>query len=135
MKESTWKGRHNVKERTTGARRKDIKRRRGRLEALSRKRVKNRRETDGASAAEPSGRTRTKNAPDSYNKDDFYDKDSNDGDNGQHKDIYDNRGPPTGLRFNEVTGLSGDSNNNNIKGGRKCSKQMIGNDEVQKERE
>ncbi len=28
MKESTWKGRHNVKERTNGARRKDIKRRR-----------------------------------------------------------------------------------------------------------
>jgi hypothetical protein len=28
MKESTWKGRHDVKERTTGARRKDIKRRR-----------------------------------------------------------------------------------------------------------
>ncbi len=52
-KESTWKGRHDVKERTTGARRKDIKRRRERLEALSRKRVGNRRENNGASAAEP----------------------------------------------------------------------------------
>jgi hypothetical protein len=94
MKESTWKGRHNVKERTNGARRKDIKRRREWLEALSRKRVKNRKENDGASAAEPSGRTRTKNAPVSYNKDNFYDKDSNNGDNRRHEDIYDNRRPP-----------------------------------------
>ncbi len=124
-KESTWKGRHNIKERTTGVRRKDIKRRREQLEALSRKCVENRRENDGASAAEPSGRTRTKNAPDSYNKDNFYNKDSNNGDNGRHEDIYDNRRPPTGLRFDKVTGLSGDSSNNDIKG-RKCYRQRIG---------
>ncbi len=72
MKESTWKGRHDVKERTTGARRKDIKRRREQLEALSRKRIKNRRENNRASAAKLSGRTITKNSPNSYNKDDFY---------------------------------------------------------------
>ncbi len=132
MKESTWKGRHDVKERTTGARRKDIKRRREGLEALSRKRVKNRRENNGASAAEPSGRTRTKNAPNSYNKDNFYDKDSNDGNNGRHEDIYDNRRPPTGLQFDEVTKLSGDSSDNDINGGRKCSRQRIGKTKCRK---
>jgi hypothetical protein len=94
--------------------------------SLSRKRIENRRENNGASAVKLSGRTRTKNAPNSYNKDNLHDKDSNDDDNGRHEDIYDNRRPPTGLQFDEVTGLSGDSSNNDIKGGRKCSRQRIG---------
>ncbi len=75
---------------------------------------------------------RTNDAPDSYNKDDFYDKDSDNGDNGRHKDIYDNRRPPTGLRFDEVTELSGNSSDNDTNGGRECSRQRIGKTKCRK---